>query len=162
ALWPLLEPQWKDPKKWWNELASAEGNKDHDWSHLAARYFPKRVRNKCHKDPSLAVAHHCFWELHPAKAYAWELRLQDEIRPDFIIDEPGSDAARVAFLKTHKSEAAEIRAAELKRRERKAAKADDETDSDPPSRGREDDQELEEPIVRPGAKKTKPPQSPSV
>jgi hypothetical protein len=46
------------------------------------------VREKCHKDPSLAVAHKCFWELHPAKAYAWELRLQDEIRPNFTIDEP--------------------------------------------------------------------------
>ena len=25
ALWPLLEPQWKDPKKWWKELANAHG-----------------------------------------------------------------------------------------------------------------------------------------
>ena len=73
---------------------SATGKKDYDWSHLAARYFPTRVRAKCHEDPSLAVAHGCFWELHPAKAYAWELRLQDEIRADFTIDEPGSDAAR--------------------------------------------------------------------
>ena len=40
ALWPLLEPQWKDPKKWWKELANAQGKKDYDWSHLAARYFP--------------------------------------------------------------------------------------------------------------------------
>jgi len=24
ALWPLLEPQWKDPKKWWKELATAK------------------------------------------------------------------------------------------------------------------------------------------
>src|SRR5690606_1020590 len=28
ALWPLLEPQWKDPKKWWKELAPAKGKKD--------------------------------------------------------------------------------------------------------------------------------------
>ena len=47
ALWPLLAPQWKDPKKWWKELAAAEGKKDYDWSHLAARYFPKRVDAKC-------------------------------------------------------------------------------------------------------------------
>ncbi|WP_437300227.1 BREX-6 system adenine-specific DNA-methyltransferase PglX [Sorangium sp. So ce426] len=121
ALWPLLEPQWKDPKKWWKELATAQGKKDYDWSHLAARYFPARVRKKCHDDPSLAVAHKCFWELHPAKAYAWELRLQDEIRPDFIIDEPASNAARAKFLAEHDREAREILAKELKRREKKTA-----------------------------------------
>lgn len=124
ALWPLLEPQWKDPKKWWKELATAQGKKDYDWSHLAARYFPTRVRAKCVTDPSLAVAHHCFWELHPAKAYAWEFRLQDEIRPDFTIDEPGSDAARARFFAEHAAQAAEILANETRRRERKAAKAD--------------------------------------
>jgi hypothetical protein len=125
ALWPLLEPQWKDPKKWWKVLATASGgkNKDYDWSHLAARYFPERVARKCHDDPSLAVAHKCFWRLHPAKAYAWELRLQDEIRPDFTIDEPGSDEVRARFLADHADEAASIRAAENKRRERKASKA---------------------------------------
>jgi hypothetical protein len=131
ALWPLLEPQWKDPRKWWKELATAQGKKDYDWSHLAARYFPTRVREKCHEDPSLAVAHKCFWALHSAKAYAWELRLQDEIRPDFTIDEPDSDAARARFLADSAREAAEIRASEEKRRVRKAAKADkSEKDSD--------------------------------
>jgi len=127
ALWPLLEPQWKAPKKWWKELATAQGKKDYDWSHLAARYFPTRVREKCHNDPSLAVAHKCFWELHPGKAYAWELRLQDEIQPDFTIDEPNSDAAREKFLAEHEREAAEILAIERKRRERKAEKAEDES-----------------------------------
>ncbi len=131
ALWPLLEPQWKDPKKWWKELASAKGKKDYDWAHLAARYFPTRVRKKCHEDPSLAVAHGCFWELHPAKAYAWELRLQDEIRPEFTIDEPGSDAARVKFLTEREREAADIKANEMKRRARKAAKVDDDSESGP-------------------------------
>lgn len=122
ALWTLLEPQWKDPKKWWKELCNAQGKKDYDWAHLAARYFPERVKKKCHEDPSLAVAHKCFWELHPAKAYAWELRLQDEIRPDFTIDEPGSDKARKAFLTQHAREAAELLAKEEKRREKKGAK----------------------------------------
>jgi len=125
ALWPLLEPQWKDPKKWWKELATAQGKKDYDWSHLAARYFPTRVRKKCHDDPSLAVAHRCFWALHPAKAYAWELRLQDEIRADFTIDEPGSDPARAAYLAEHAAEARDILAKELKRREKKSAKEDE-------------------------------------
>jgi hypothetical protein len=124
ALWPLLEPQWKDPKKWWKELATATGRKDYDWAHLAKRYFPERVEKKCVEDPSLAVAHGCFWRLHPAKAYAWEQRLQDEIRPDFTIDEPGSDKAREAFLKAHADEARAIRLKEQERRARKARKGD--------------------------------------
>ena len=87
ALWPLLEPQWKDPKKWWKELASAQGKKDYDWAHLAMRYWPSRVDEKCQGDPSLAVAHGCFWRYHPDRAWAWELRLQQEIGPDFRIEE---------------------------------------------------------------------------
>ena len=67
ALWPLLEPQWKDPKKWWKELASAQGKKDYDWAHLAMRYWPTRVDAKCQQDPSLGVAHGCFWRYHPER-----------------------------------------------------------------------------------------------
>ncbi|AUX37614.1 MULTISPECIES: Eco57I restriction-modification methylase domain-containing protein [Sorangium] len=125
ALWPLLEPQWKEPKKWWKELANAQGKKDYDWSHLAARYFPTRVRKKCQENPSFAVAHKCFWALHSGKAYAWELRLQDEIGPNFTIDEPGSADARASFLKEHEREAREILTKEMKRRERRDAKGDD-------------------------------------
>jgi hypothetical protein len=62
------------------------------------------------------------------KAYAWELRLQDEIRPNFTIDEPGSNEARATFLADHAREAHEILTKELKRREKKSAKADDEGD----------------------------------
>ncbi len=156
ALWPLLLPQWKDPKKWWKELCTAEGRKDYDWAHLAARYFPTRVDEKCRKDPSLGVAHGCFWKYHPAKAYAWELRLQDEIGPDFTIDEGphwgdgttwgdgtnygprgASDKHREAFLRDHPQEAEEIRAKEEQRRERNRKKAEknealpDENSSDP-------------------------------
>jgi hypothetical protein len=87
ALWPVLEPQWKDPKKWWQELATAKGRKDYDWSHLAMGYWPERVDAKCQKDPSLGVAHGCFWRYHPERAWAWELRLQDEIDPGFRIEE---------------------------------------------------------------------------
>jgi len=136
ALWPLLAPQWSDPKKWWKQLCLAEGKKDYDWAHLARRYFPARVDAKCQDDPSLAVAHGCFWKYHPAKAYAWELRLQDEIRPDVTIDEEGSDAARAAFLEGHTDEAAALQAKEQQRRERKAAKAEadaPEDDAAPPS-----------------------------
>lgn len=117
ALWPLLEPQWKDPKKWWKELASAQGKKVYDWAHLAMRYWPSRVDEKCQGDPSLAVAHGCFWRYHPERAWAWELRLQQEIAPDFRIQEaaycPGGkelgdegDAPhRLAWLAEHPKEA---------------------------------------------------------
>ncbi len=117
ALWPLLEPQWKDPKKWWKELASSQGKKDYDWAHLAMRYWPTRVDEKCQGDPSLAVAHGCFWRYHPERAWAWELRLQQEIGPDFRIEEapyrPGGrdlgdqgDAPhRQAWLTEHPSQA---------------------------------------------------------
>ncbi len=122
ALWPLLEPQWKDPKKWWKELVAAKGRKDYDWSHLARRYFRQRVEDKCKQDPSLGVAHGCFWKYHPAKAYSWELRLQDEIAPDFTIDEDGSDAYRAAFMKECPDEVAVIEQKERKRRKRKLEK----------------------------------------
>lgn len=119
ALWPLLEPQWKDPKRWWKELAAADGKKDFDWAHLAACYFPSRVDRKCQEDPSLGVAHGRFWKYHPLNAYRWELRLQDEIGPHFTIDEEGSDAFRAAFERDHPDRVAQLVAAEKKRRERK-------------------------------------------
>ena len=120
ALWPLLEPQWKDPKKWWKELSSASGRKDYDWSHLALRYWPTRVDAKCQADPSLGGAHGCFWRYHPERAWAWELRLQDEIGPDFRIEEApyrpaglvtaswvddGDAPLRAAWLREHPDEA---------------------------------------------------------
>ncbi len=126
ALWPLLEPQWKDPKKWWKQLCEAKGKKDYDWSHLAHRYFPTRVDAKRKIDPSLGVAHGCFWRYHPAKAYAWELRLKDEIRPDFTIDEADSDECRARFLAEHPDEAQAIWDKEMVRRERKKAKQGEE------------------------------------
>lgn len=125
ALWPLLTPQWKDPRKWWRELASAEDKKDYDWSHLAMRYWPDRVDAKCKQDPSLAVAHGCFWKYHPERAWAWELRLQDEIGPDFRLVEPpyqgdgGSEAHRAEFLRTRGDVAIRLLFVELQRRIRK-------------------------------------------
>src|SRR5207302_8848917 len=116
ALWPLLEPQWKQPRTWWSELCNAKGKKDYDWSHLAARYFPTRVDAKCRHDPSLAVAHGCFWTYHPEKAYEWELRLQDEIGPDFTIDEAHSDTLRAQFEAAYPDKVKALMAAEHKRR----------------------------------------------
>jgi hypothetical protein len=84
------------------------------------------VDEKCQKDPSLAVAHGCFWKYHPEKAYQWELRLQDEIGPDFKLDEKDSDALRAGFLEKQPSRARELVAAEQARRERKARKQDQE------------------------------------
>src|SRR5690606_26196478 len=109
--------------KWWRELANAEGKKDYDWAHLARRYFPTRVDAKCQVDPSLAVAHGCFWRYHPEKAYQWELRLQDEIRPEFTLDEAGSDAARAAFEAASPDKVRELVAKEQQRRDRKRARA---------------------------------------
>lgn len=126
ALWPLLLPQgWKDPKNWWAELCQARGKKDYDWSHLAARYFPQRVDQKCQQDPSLAVAHGVFWKYHPEKAYQWELRLQsaEELGADFRLDEVGSDAYRADFEAHHPHKLRELREAEQRRRERKSGTA---------------------------------------
>jgi hypothetical protein len=128
ALWPLLDPQWKDPKKWWKELACAQGKKDYDWSHLAMRYWPTRVDAKCKQDPSLGVAHGCFWRYHPERAWAWELRLQDEIAADFRIEEkpyrPGGDDVgdagdaphREAWLREHAAKSLEAVEKEAVRR----------------------------------------------
>jgi hypothetical protein len=125
ALWPLLDPQWKDPKKWYKELAAAKGKKDYDWSHLAMRYWPARVDKKCKEDPSLAVAHGCFWEYHPNRAWPWELRLQDEIEETFRIEEPpyrgdeGDGPHRESWLRDHPKEALEAVEKEVLRRRRK-------------------------------------------
>jgi len=128
ALWSLLQPQWTQPKKWWSELCNAQGKKDYDWAHLAARYFPKRVEEKCQKDPSLAVAHGVFWKYHPAKAYEWELRLKDEISPDFTIDEPNSDEYRQTFEQENSELVEDLIEKEKKRRERQRKKENDDND----------------------------------
>ncbi len=106
----------------WSELCNAKGRKDYDWSHLAARYFPGRVDEKCRKDPSLGVAHGCFWKYHSEKAYQWELRLQDEIEAGFRIDEKGSDALRADFEEGRPDEVKALIEAENKRREKKEKK----------------------------------------
>ena len=77
---------------------------------------------KIQQDPSLAVAHGCFWKYHPDKAYEWELRLQDEIAEDFTIDEVNSDQLRQAFEAEHPQRVAKLKTAELKRRKTKEEK----------------------------------------
>jgi len=52
-LWELI-PLWKsEPKKYWERLQRG----DYDWSHIAKRYWPERVREKCKGNKSFAIAH---------------------------------------------------------------------------------------------------------
>lgn len=44
---------WKDATKAWMELADGR----YDWSHVALRYWPNRVRERCLQDRSLRIAH---------------------------------------------------------------------------------------------------------
>jgi hypothetical protein len=44
---------WKEPAKYWRELQSGK----YDWAHIAMKYWPDRVKAKCKKDKSLAIAH---------------------------------------------------------------------------------------------------------
>jgi hypothetical protein len=97
ALWELVLPLWKDPKKWWQSLSAPKGKKDFDWSHLAMRYWPERVMEKVKQDPSLAVAHSdygahkgrdLFKELHPEAAQKWDA--QQEKPKNIQMTLPGS------------------------------------------------------------------------
>jgi hypothetical protein len=52
-LWELI-PIWKhEPKKYWERLQQG----DYDWSHIAMRYWPERVQEKCKTNKSYAIAH---------------------------------------------------------------------------------------------------------
>jgi len=53
---PLHEviPAWNnEPRKYWDGLERG----DYDWAQLAMDYWPERVREKCRRDKSLAIAH---------------------------------------------------------------------------------------------------------
>jgi len=54
-LWKLFRlPAWqRELKSTWEELAEGK----YDWAHLAYAIWPDRVREKCKKDRSLAIAH---------------------------------------------------------------------------------------------------------
>ena len=54
-LWTLFQlPKWKKTlKETWEKLKKG----DYDWAHLAYSIWPDRVREKCKKDKSLAIAH---------------------------------------------------------------------------------------------------------
>lgn len=44
---------WKEPKAYWDDLEKGK----YDWAHIAMKYWPERVKEKCKKDKSLAIAH---------------------------------------------------------------------------------------------------------
>ncbi|HEC36342.1 MAG TPA: hypothetical protein ENI39_07395 [Anaerolineae bacterium] len=52
-LWELIPIWWREPKKYWERLQRG----DYDWSHVALRYWPERVREKCKANKSYAIAH---------------------------------------------------------------------------------------------------------
>ena len=119
ALWPVLHPQWKSgnqvPKNWWISLCK-DGPKNFDWAHLTKCYFPERVEKKCQTDPSLAVAHGCFWKYHASRAWQWELRLQDEIGSTFILEEKDHKTLRSEYFANHSLDAIENIDGEISRR----------------------------------------------
>ncbi|HNT24179.1 MAG TPA: hypothetical protein PKM21_07435 [Anaerolineales bacterium] len=52
-LWKVI-PVWKsEPKKYWERLEAG----DFDWSHMAMKYWPERVKGKCKTNKSYAIAH---------------------------------------------------------------------------------------------------------
>ncbi len=52
-LWELI-PLWpSEPKTYWARLQKG----DYDWSRIAMRYWPERVREKCETNKSFAIAH---------------------------------------------------------------------------------------------------------
>jgi hypothetical protein len=67
-LWKLFQlPKWKKTlKETWEKLEKG----DYDWAHLAYSIWPDRVREKCKKDKSLAIAHNLeeLYEEPPASA----------------------------------------------------------------------------------------------
>jgi hypothetical protein len=59
-------------------------------------------------------------------SYAWELRREEEIGPDFTVAEPDSDEVRASLLAGHEAEAQAIEEKEADRRERKARAREEE------------------------------------
>ena len=71
ALWPLLHPQWKAPRRWWRAGFPLEAPRSFAWSALAGRHFPDTVERLCRQDASLSAAHGCLRQYHPERAARW-------------------------------------------------------------------------------------------
>ena len=74
--------------------------------------------------------------------------LQDEIRPDFTLDEVGSDAARTAFEAEHPDDIELLVTREHLPRQRKLAKAGDAISDDEPQGELEFDADVDPEDVR--------------
>jgi len=63
-LWELVP--WSEPKKYWEGLQEGA----YDWSHIAFQLWPERVKERCKKDRSIAIAHgfEYLCEIEPVKA----------------------------------------------------------------------------------------------
>ena len=142
ALWPLLEPQWKDPKKWWKELANAAGKKDYDWSHLAARYFPKRVRAEVRRptprSPSPTSASGSCTPRRPTRG---SCACRTRSAPTSLSTSPTRTRLGPCSSPTTPPRPRDILAKELKRREKKTAKADADDDAGPLFEGADDEEQ---------------------
>ena len=99
-LWPLLRPLWREPEQWWEALCRSTDHRGLEWSQQARQYWPERVRRCAEEDPSIAVVHNWLWELHPAIAWRWELRLQLELGQPVALPE---EQSRAHFLQQHSS-----------------------------------------------------------
>ncbi len=53
SLWELIPIWYRQPRKYWERLQAGE----YDWSHIAMRYWPERVKEKCGTRKSFAIAH---------------------------------------------------------------------------------------------------------
>lgn len=77
----------------WKDLQDGE----HDWSHLAMRRWPDRVRENCKTDLSLAIAHGLDEEMHPGKRAELRQKLEearnrtDEAAGEDEEDDEGND-----------------------------------------------------------------------
>ena len=66
-----------------------------------------------------------FWKYHPEHAWSWELRLQGEIGPDFVIEENDHEIYRRQYLTNNTKDAIDAIYKEVLRRERKETSVDE-------------------------------------
>ena len=71
AIWPLLHPQWKAPRRWWRAGLPLDAPRSFAWSALARRHFPTLVDELCRQDASLSAVHGCLRRYHPDRAARW-------------------------------------------------------------------------------------------
>ena len=85
ALWPLLEPQWKDPKKWWKQLALANPER-------ATRITIGRIW-RCVTSPSVSIRN-----AKPIRHWAWPTGVSGNTTPNGL--GPGNCDCR---MKSHRT-----------------------------------------------------------